>query len=181
MTTTFKDQSPEWRVEAGDQPASTRESHLLADARRFSDALAELIRVVQFRDRDRACCYDISVSQCYALKGVVEAGPLTINDLAAHLYLDKSTASRIANAMVDKGLLVRRPDPEDRRVVHLTATTAGERLCARIERDLATEYAELLSDFDPGVRSEMTRLLARLGHSFASRVEASGGTCCVVR
>ena len=44
---------------------------LLADAEQLSGALSELIRVIQFRDRDRACCYDISVSQCYALKRVV--------------------------------------------------------------------------------------------------------------
>ena len=47
---------------------------LRADAEHLSDALGELIRVIQFRDRDRACCYDISVSQCYALKRVIDAG-----------------------------------------------------------------------------------------------------------
>jgi MarR family 2-MHQ and catechol resistance regulon transcriptional repressor len=154
---------------------------LLSDARKLSAALGELIRVVQFRDRDRACCYDVSVSQCYALKSVVEAGALTINQLAAHLYLDKSTASRIANGLVDKGFLDRERDPEDGRVVHLVATPGGRRICAQIETDLADEYAELLSDFDPEVRAAITRLVSRLGRSFASRVDAEGGTCCVVR
>lgn len=161
--------------------ADTLDPLLSSDARRLSDALGELIRVVQFRDRDRACCYDVSVSQCYALKSVVEAGALTINQLAAHLYLDKSTASRIANGLVDKGFLEREDDPEDGRVVHLVATQAGRRICGQIETDLADEYAELLSDFDPEVRAAITRLVSRLGRSFASRVEAGGGTCCVIR
>lgn len=154
---------------------------LLEDARNLSGALSELIRVVQFRDRDRACCYDISVSQCYALKGVVDADALTINDLAAHLYLDKSTASRVANGLVDKGLLARERDPVDGRIVRLVATPEGREVCDRIEGDLATEYAELLGDFDPEIRSAITKLVARLGRSFASRVEASGGSCCVVK
>ena len=51
----------------------TADPTLRADAEHLSDALSELIRVTQFRDRDRACCYDISVSQCHALKGVVDA------------------------------------------------------------------------------------------------------------
>ncbi|MDA0327796.1 MAG: MarR family transcriptional regulator [Gemmatimonadetes bacterium] len=156
------------------------ESTLLVDARALADALSELIRVVQFRDRDRACCYDISVSQCYALKGVVDAGALTINDLAAHLYLDKSTASRVANALVDKALLVRQADEADGRVVRLTATAAGTAVCTRIESDLAGEYAELLGDFEPEVRAAITRVVTRLGRSFAARVDASGGSCCVV-
>lgn len=154
---------------------------MLDDARHLSEALSELTRVVQFRDRDRACCYDVSVSQCYALKGVLEEGALTINDLAAHLYLDKSTASRIANGLVDKGLLVRERDAEDGRVVRLVATPEGSEICRSIESDLAAEYAELLSDFDPEVRSAITRLVARLGRSFAARVETSGGSCCVVK
>jgi len=152
---------------------------LREDARHLSGALSELIRVLQFRDRDRACCYDISVSQCYALKGVVEAGAMTVNELAGQLYLDKSTASRIANGLVDKGLLARKRDHEDGRVVQLIPTVEGTSICARIERDLEVEYAELLSDFDPEVRSAITRLVARLARSFAARVETAGGSCCV--
>lgn len=162
-------------------PSSLPAGGLMDDARHFSDALGELIRVVQFRDRDRACCYDISVSQCYALKGVADAGALTINELAAQLYLDKSTASRIANGLVDKGLLVRERDAGDGRVVNLVASESGRAVHARIETDLATEYADLLDGFDADVRAAVTRLVSGLARSFAARVETSGGNCCVVR
>lgn len=154
---------------------------LRADGARLSEALGDLIRVVQFRDRDRACCYDVSVSQCYALKAVSDAGALTVNDLAGQLYLDKSTASRIANGLVEKGLLVRERDANDGRVVNLVATASGRSVHERIEGDLAREYAEMLADFPPEVREGMTRLVDRLARSFAVRVEASGGSCCVVR
>lgn len=161
--------------------SSSTTDELVADGARLSEALGELIRVVQFRDRDRACCYDISVSQCYALKAVADAGALTINDLAAELYLDKSTASRIANGLVEKGLLVRERDTSDGRVVNLVATEEGRVVHGRIEADLAGEYAEMLADFPPEVRTGMTRLVDRLARSFAARVEATGGSCCVVR
>jgi len=154
---------------------------LLEDASRLSETLGELIRVVQFRDRDRACCYDVSVSQCYALKGVADSGALTINDLAAYLYLDKSTASRIANALVDKGLLAREQDAEDGRVVRLVHTSEGMAVYSNIEADLGAEYKELLGDFAPEIRSAVIELVGRLGRSFTSRVDASGGSCCVVR
>ena len=154
---------------------------LLADAHRFYEELNDLVRVVQFRDRDRACCYDVSVTQCYALEAVADEGPLTVNDLAARLYLDKSTASRVAAGLETKGYVLRAGDPADGRIVRLAATDAGRSLCRRIQDGLAAEYAELLSDFDPEVRAAMTRLLGRLAASFAARVEASGGSCCVVR
>ena len=161
-------------------PWTGQDPRLGSDAARLSDALGELIRVVQFRDRDRACCYDVSVSQCYALKGVLDAGALTINELAAHLYLDKSTASRIANSLVEKGYLARARDADDGRMVRLVPTPSGAELCRRIEADLAIEYADLLTDFDADVRAALTRLLSRLARSFAARVDASGGSCCVV-
>jgi MarR family 2-MHQ and catechol resistance regulon transcriptional repressor len=154
---------------------------LLEDARRLSAALSEMMRVVQFRDRDRACCYDVSVSQCYALKSIVEAGRQTVNDLAARLYLDKSTASRLAQTLVEKGYLTRERDNGDGRVVNLAATREGAALCAAIEAGEAREYAELLADFEPEVRSEIIRLVGKLGRCFTSSVQASGGSCCVVK
>ena len=160
---------------------STVDPTLIRDAEHLSDALEDLLRVVQFRDRDRACCYDISVSQCYALERVVEAGGLTVNELAASLYLDKSTASRIANSLADKGYLARARDPEDGRVVRLVPTPAGGALCRRILGDIADEYAEMLAEFSPDVRAGIIELVGRLGRSFAARVETSGGSCCVVR
>ena len=170
MTTTIVDR----------RGAATNDPTLLSDGRALSDAVGDLIRVVQFRDRDRACCYDVSVSQCYALKAVVEGGPLTVNDLAARLYLDKSTASRVANGLEDRGYLERRRDPEDGRVIRLCATDEGKMLCQRIEDDLTSEYADLLSDLSPELRTGVTRLVGRLTRSFSARVEASGGSCCVV-
>lgn len=153
---------------------------LTRDAHHLSDALAQLIRVVQFRDRDRACCYGVSVSQCYALTGIVEAGTMTVNDLAAYLFLDKSTASRVANGLVEKGLIARQKAVTDGRVVLLVPTTAGLDVHARIEEDLSREYVELLRDFTPEVRSGVTTLVGRLGRSFASRVDTSNGACCSV-
>jgi len=158
----------------------TLDPGVLRDAGDLSRALSDLTRVVQFRDRDRACCYDVSVSQCYALKAVVERGPLAVNDLAAELYLDKSTASRVANGIEEKGYVARERDARDGRVIRLVATPEGAALHGRIEGDLAREYAELLMDFDPEVRAAITRLLGRLAVSFAARVEASGGSCCRV-
>lgn len=162
--------SPEW----------PSDPELINDAEHLAGALSDLIRVVQFRDRDRACCYDISVSQCYALKTVTEAGSATVNDLAAHLFLDKSTASRVANGLVAKGLLGKEKDVDDGRVVWLVATDEGRQVCSRIEDDLTREYAELLEDFEPKVRVAIARMITRLGRSFAARVETSGGSCCVV-
>lgn len=163
-------------------PLATRraDASLERDTREVHRALAELIRIYQFRDRDRICCYDVSVTQCHALDALVRRGPLTLNELAAELYLDKSTASRVVDGLERKGYVERRTHPEDRRALLLEVTATGRALQARIERDVLDEEKTLLQEFDPEVRQAMARLIARLARAAAARVDTSGGTCCRV-
>jgi DNA-binding MarR family transcriptional regulator len=161
-------------------PVLAKGADLSDDALSLHRALSELIRVYQFRDRDRICCYDVSVAQCYALEAVVLHGPLTLNELAAHLFLDKSTASRLVDALQKKGYVERRENPADRRALSLEATPAGRELHARIEGDILAQEAELLAGFSPEVRQAMARLVGELARAAASRVDTTGGTCCAV-
>lgn len=158
----------------------TADPALERDARALYGAMSDLIRVYQFRDRDRICCHDVSVSQCYALEAVVRQGGMTLNDLAAHLYLDKSTASRIVDSLERKGYMTRIPHPSDRRAVLLEPTAAGRDLYHRIEGDILAEERSLLAGFDPEIRRAMTSLIARLARAAAERVETGGGSCCRV-
>ena len=153
---------------------------LEADARTLHEVLEDLLRVVQFRDRDRICCHDISVTQCYALRSLADGGPSSLNAVAESLFLDKSTASRVVSALERKGYVSRRQDPDDGRAVLLEITETGLALYRRIEVDLVGEVARLLVDFDPAVRREMTRLLGQLGRVAAARVDRDGG-CCRLR
>jgi MarR family transcriptional regulator, 2-MHQ and catechol-resistance regulon repressor len=152
-----------------------------ADAAALTEALSDLIRVIQFRDRDRACCYGLSVSQCYALKAVVERRDMTVNDLAATLYLDKSTASRLVNGLVEDGFVTKEADPMDRRVMRLAPTPRGEAVYTAIHRELVREYSELLEELDAAGRAAVVKTVRRLASGFAARVETGGGSCCVVR
>jgi MarR family 2-MHQ and catechol resistance regulon transcriptional repressor len=148
------------------------------DTRAFYEALTDLVRVYQFRDRDRICCFDVSVTQCYGLEALVRRGGLTVNDLAAELYLDKSTASRVVDALERKGYAVREHHPGDGRTVRLEATDSGRDLYRRILESILEEEKSLLAGFDPEIRRAMTQLIARLARAAASRVEATGGSCC---
>lgn len=158
--------------------AAPGDLNLERDAHRFYDTLSDLIRVYQFRDRDRICCYDVSVSQCYGLEALVRKGPMTLNDLAAYLYLDKSTASRVVDALERKGYVARAPHPDDGRALLLAPTEAGCELYARIESDILAEERGLLADFDPETRTAMIKLLSRIAKAAGARVEATGGSCC---
>ena len=152
---------------------------LQQDAEALYEALGDLIRVYQFRDRDRICCHDLSIAQCHALEVLTLRGGLTLNEMAAALYLDKSTASRVVAAIERKGYVERTEHPEDRRAIRLEVTGDGRSLYQRIHGEIIEQEKGLLSDFDSRTRRSMTELIRRLAAAAADRVEASGGSCCV--
>jgi DNA-binding MarR family transcriptional regulator len=153
------------------------------DAERLYSALSNLVRVYQFRDRDKICCHDISVTQCHALEAVARLGPRTSNELAAELYLDKSTTSRVVTTLERKGYVTRQAHPQDRRSVLIDLTSAGRKLLTKIQADLVAETRELLDDFEPAVREAAPRLLDKLANSAQRRFERSAcapgpNVCC---
>jgi DNA-binding MarR family transcriptional regulator len=150
------------------------------DAVALHAALAHLVRVYQFRDRDRICCHDISVTQCYALEVLVERGPQRSLALAEALRLDKSTTTRVVDALVRKGYVERRPDPDDARAVSLRVTRAGRALYQRINADLIDQQQALLEDLDPALRAGAIEVVRRLARAAESRfVEGRGcGPVC---
>jgi len=153
-----------------------------AAATELHAAVSELVRLYQFRDRDRICCHDVSVTQCYALELLVERGPMRSQALAEGLMLDKSTTTRVVDALVRKGYVERLPDSDDARALSLRVTRSGRGLHQRINRDLVEQQAELLADLDPELRLTVAGVLRRLARAAQSRfvTGASIGTCAPV-
>lgn len=145
------------------------DSSLDQDAWDLHKTLSELVRVYQFRDRKCICCYDVSVTQCYAIGALIWSGSMQLKELAAELYLDKSTASRTVDSLEAKGYVCRTSDPGDGRALRLDITQKGRELYARIEQDLVREMKDLVVDIDPDVRQATTRLMARLARTASER------------
>jgi DNA-binding MarR family transcriptional regulator len=156
---------------------SASERILDQDALDLHDALADLLRVYQFRDRTSICCHGISVTQCYALEALVQSGALTLNELASMLWLDKSTASRVADGLEEAGHVRRSPHPSDGRSILLEPTPGGRALHERIVQCLVEEEKALIRDFDPEVRQATARLIARLARAASERERGRGRGC----
>jgi len=156
---------------------------LARDAAALQAAVGELVRVYQFRDRDRICCHDISVTQCHALEALVEHGPMRLSELTERLFLDKSTTSRVVRTLVTKGYVTQQQDARDGRATTLSATPAGRRLCARITDDLVEQQKALIADLDPDVRAGVVDVIRRLARAadarFRAGVSVEGKSCGV--
>ena len=140
------------------------------DGEAFHEALSDFVRAYLVGERDRICCHDISLTQCYALDALLRRGPSTLNALAAELCLDKSTASRVVATLQRKGYVGRTTHPGDGRAVLVDVTPAGRRLCDRLRADRIAERSKLLARFSPEVRRGITDVMRRLAEATQRRM-----------
>ncbi|HYX37226.1 MAG TPA: MarR family transcriptional regulator [Oligoflexus sp.] len=145
-------------------------------AHELYEALNQLLRIYQSRDRDLICCYDVSVTQCYALEAIIQKGSLRLQALAELLLLDKSTASRVIETLVRKNYVTKVQAPEDSRAVVIQATAAGKKLFQKIHTELVNEQKAMIADFKPEIRVAATALLRRLAGAAGKRM-GLGSVC----
>lgn len=153
---------------------------LREEALALQEALTDLVRAYQFRDRDAICCYDVSLVQSQALERLARRGALTLTDFAAALFLEKSSASRLVDALERKGYVKRRADEGDGRFIRIVLTKSGRALARKLEDDLVRERSEMLSDLSDKDRKRVLETMQELARIAASGIGTDGG-CFVKR
>jgi DNA-binding MarR family transcriptional regulator len=142
---------------------------LQRDAEALFRAMTELLRLYQFRDRDRTGYHGLTITQSYVMEVVIRRGRLTLNELAAEMNLDKSTMSRVVHGLERKGAILRLPNPADGRSAMIGATRSGKLRRERIEADLVAENARVLSGFTEPVRVQLIALIRALTQAARAR------------
>ena len=158
-----------------------KNDQLTQDSEDLHEALNQLVRVHQFRDRDRICCYDVSVTQCYAVETLVKRGALRLQVLAEEMFLDKSTASRVIDTLERKGYVSRVEDDEDRRAVRIQATDAGRELYAKITADPIAEQLAMIENLSAEARQGALSLLRQITRATEIRCGLVSECCPVVK
>lgn len=138
---------------------------LTEQAQRLHQALGQLVKQYQLRDRNDICCYGISVSQCYALQALGEHGTLTMQDLARHLHLAISTVSRVIDSLVDKALVERQTSSRDRRVCQVTLTASGNALLQRLQGELIAREQAVLQHIPAASREHVISAITELSRA----------------
>lgn len=105
----------------------------------------------------------LSASQYAALVTLSKRGELTLGELAAAEGVAPPTMTRTAAHLEEAGLVLRRPDPLDRRVAHVTLSPAGSELLdeARTRRELY--LAERLAALGPDEREVLAQAAGLIG------------------
>lgn len=118
-------------------------------AQLLSEALAR-----QYRQR-----FGISIPDWRVLVHLSHSGGASVRDIETSVVMEKSKVSRAASRLEGRGLVAKRPHPEDKRLVHLSLTDAGQamvaeilplaqKLQARVEADLGAGFDDFAAALD---------------------------------
>ena len=113
--------------------------------------------------------HDASLWNWLLLKEAAHADGASQRELAQHMRIEPPTLVRHLDKLAEQGLVERRPDPDDRRVVRVVVTPAGlERLeqLHEVVQELDTELRGILTKRDLEV---LNRALPRVHTYFEQR------------
>jgi DNA-binding MarR family transcriptional regulator len=105
---------------------------------------------------------DVSLPEARIIASVGSFGPFSIMDLAKHANLDKSQASRAAEALIRRGLVRRTPSLEDGRVVMVSLTDEGRALYRKVMPIARKWNADLFDCLDEAEKAAFSRALDKV-------------------
>ena len=85
--------------------------------------------------------------------------PQTVGELGRYVRVGKSTMTGVVAGLVSRGLVVREPDPADRRASLVAPTERGREIADALVTRVRAEVLRLLEPIDPTGREDLAALL----------------------
>ena len=90
-----------------------------------------------------------------------------MSEFSAHFQVQGSTATGLINQMVERGLVERDSNPDDRRLVELLLTPRGQEVYAKALEIQQGEIASALGSLDADEKHHLTQILAKVNDALA--------------
>lgn len=120
-----------------------------------------LMRLLLSRAKEVFAREGLSLLQAEVLR-LVKEGVQVPSRLAEHLEVLPSQVSHLLASLEEGGLLLRQPDPEDRRRVHLQLSLEGEAVARRIQEAWLNVFGQQLDRLTPEELLAFRDLLRKL-------------------
>ncbi|MER7441299.1 MarR family winged helix-turn-helix transcriptional regulator [Micromonospora avicenniae] len=128
----------------------------------LAEAFWKVARLLRHRTRAALAPWDVSPSQARALGVLARHGVLRPGALAEHLRIAPRSATEVVDDLQRRGLVERRPDPNDRRATLVALTAEGVRTSTAIRATRQAEADRLFAELTPGDRDDLARILRTL-------------------
>jgi DNA-binding MarR family transcriptional regulator len=133
-----------------------------ANSKQFREMIRFLERKLGGLDEYQKTCCEVTMAQCHAVVEIGRKQLITLIELAEILKLDNSTMSRTVNNLVNKDLVMRETNREDRRYITISLTQKGQKVFKSIEEDMDAYYEKLFKDIPENKRVQLIESLQNL-------------------
>jgi DNA-binding MarR family transcriptional regulator len=138
--------------------------------------LYQLVRAYELCDRTCLAQNGITTAQGYSLLAFPKDGCLTMNELSETMKLSNSTMTRMVDQLVQKGLVFRRSDEADRRVVLVQLTERGHSARRTLEDALQEVFNRVVNGLQPDERPMILYALEQIINSLGKALNIED--CC---
>lgn len=148
-----------------------------AAAAHETDALLrDVVRLFQQAQRTMTdCCTEATTKECHALLLLGSAGdPLTQQEFAERMGLEKTWASRLIARSEQSGLIRRSEHPDDGRSWLISLTPKGRKQHGVLESSLNTQAINLLDCVPAAERANVERALRHLRDALSTCLSNCG-------
>lgn len=104
----------------------------------------------------------LTPTQWAALATLYSEGPLSQNQLGRLTYMDPATTQGVILRLVERNLVERHPDPQDRRRTSVQLTRLGQARVMDLTANAASAHDRTLEPLSLDERAQFLALLARL-------------------
>lgn len=129
----------------------------------FQENMLHIVRSLGLHKPDETPCgQPVSVAEAHALLEIAREPGISQNGLAARLKLEKSTVSRVAAMLEQRGWIRRVRDPSDARFVRLHLTQPGIKANAEIARSRRAKFDRIFTAIPAARRRSVVDSLSLL-------------------
>lgn len=112
--------------------------------------------------REALAPWDIAPSHSRALGVLLRHGAMRLSELSDHLHIAARSTTEVVDVLQDRGLVERRPDPQDRRATLVAPTDEGTRVGQAIRASGDAEAEAYFSVLSEAERKDLTGILRKL-------------------
>lgn len=111
--------------------------------------------------KDHLKCYNLTLGRFHVLRVIIESQPVSMGEIHEELHMANSTVTVIVDYLHEAGLVKRKRDTEDRRVVLLEITEKGREIMVSLIKKRQDFMEKALLDMEDSAE-ELSQLLENL-------------------
>lgn len=110
----------------------------------------------------KVAALNVTATQAMVLRFLFDRDEVNSSELGSRTELDSATLTGILDRLEAAGIIERRPNPTDRRAIHIHLTEKGMGTAKEIFRLMGIANSEFLGSLNPSEEKELRRLLDKV-------------------